>query len=79
MTDEIKTQWDRSGPTEPKHLRVGVNVAMRDLASLTHLLVRKGVITELEYLTAIADGMEFERDKYSEELSRTLGANITLG
>ncbi|MEI9995129.1 MAG: hypothetical protein WDM91_11080 [Rhizomicrobium sp.] len=50
----------------PKHLRVGINTAMIDHASLVKLLVKKGVITELEYLQAIAEGMEDERARYEE-------------
>lgn len=62
-----------------KHLRVGINVALRDHASLVGLLIKKGVITNSEYLQAIADGMEQEAREYEERLSKELGgAKITL-
>ncbi len=47
--------------TEPKHLRVGVNTALRNQASLTELLISKGIITEDELMKALALGMEKEQ------------------
>lgn len=68
-----------SGPTSPKHLRVGVNTALVDHGSLVGLLVSKGVITHDEYVKAIADGMEEEKRRYEERLSKRFdGADITL-
>lgn len=64
--------------TQPKQLRVGVNAAMRDLASVVHLLVAKGIITEEEYTKAIADGMEEEKASYEKLLSDYYQTNITL-
>lgn len=65
-------------PTEPKHLRVGINSAMADHAALAKLLIDKGVITEDEYFEAIADGMEREQKSYEERLSEHFGTTITL-
>ncbi|MER2536889.1 MAG: hypothetical protein ABTQ31_17185 [Rhizobiaceae bacterium] len=65
-------------PTEPKHLRVGINAAMSDIGGLATLLIAKGVITEAEYLAAIADAMEREKDKYEQMLSARYGGNVTL-
>lgn len=56
----------------PKHLRVGINVAQTDLASLAALLVRKGVITQEELDEALADGMEAEARRYEEHLGVSL-------
>ena len=61
----------RSAPTEPKHLRVGVNVAMCDHAALVFLLVEKGVITEEEYLEAIRQSMNNEVHRYEQALDPT--------
>jgi len=70
------------GPTQPKHLRVGVNAAMRDQASLVRLLIAKGIISEDEYLKAVADGMEEEADEYQQRIQQHVspqgGSNITL-
>lgn len=52
--------------TTPKHLRVGVNSAMSDHGGLVKLLIAKGLFTEEEYLTAIADAMEDEVRLYRE-------------
>jgi hypothetical protein len=65
--------------TSAKHLRVGVNSAMVDSGALAGLLMAKGIITELEYFTALRDKMKEEVDSYSELLKQHLsGANITL-
>ena len=64
--------------TEPKHLRVGINSALVDSAALAELLIRKGVITEAEYLEAIATAMEREAASYEQRLSEHYGRKITL-
>ena len=51
---------DGSDGQSPKHLRVGVNVALSDHGSLVRLCIRKGLFTEEEYVEAIAEGMEAE-------------------
>lgn len=66
------------GPTSPKHLRVGVNAAMRDTSSLVKLLIEKGLITEGEFYKALADGMEEEVRRYEEHLSTKLGRPVKL-
>lgn len=65
--------------TTPKHLRVGVNSAMSDHGALAKLLIDRGVITEGEYLSAIADAMEREKDQYEREISGHFGSTVTLG
>lgn len=64
--------------TEPKHLRVGVNSALVDSAALAELLIGKGIITEDEYVEAIATGMEREAKAYEDRLSERTGQKITL-
>ena len=68
----------RPHPTQPKFLRVGVNTAMSDHAALARLLVEKGVITEDDYMAALADEMEREVTRYEQSLSAALGAKIAL-
>lgn len=70
-----------SGETSPKHLRVGVNMAMSDGSSLAKLLMDKGVITEAEYFAAIADGAEREKALYESALNAHFagGPTVTLG
>jgi hypothetical protein len=55
--------------TSPKHLRVGINVALADQGALVKLLIDKGVITEDEYGDAIVAGMQREVDSYVEKLT----------
>ena len=72
MQSGVEFSEDKSDQT-PKHLRVGVNVALRDGASLAQLLIEKGIISRAEYLKAIADGMEAEADGYREKIARAAG------
>lgn len=53
--------------TTPKHLRVGINVAMCDHAALVRLLIKKGVFTQEEYEEAITDEMKREVRRYEEK------------
>lgn len=55
--------------TSPKHLRVGINVALSDQGALVKLLIDKGLITEDEYGDAIVAGMQREVDGYVERLT----------
>lgn len=64
---------DTASATEPKHLRVGVNVALSDGAALVRLLIAKGILTEEEYFKAIADMMEEEVAKYQERANARFG------
>ncbi|WP_417627044.1 hypothetical protein [Pararhodobacter aggregans] len=60
----------------PKHLRVGVDMSKPDMAGLAGLLIAKGVISELEYLEAIAVAAEGEAEAYENELAARFGINI---
>lgn len=70
-------QFD-SKETEPKHLRVGINTAHRDISSLAGLLIAKGYFTTGEYVKALADGMEIEKASYEADLTKKLGRKVTL-
>ncbi len=63
----------------PKHLRVGINTAKAEQAALARLLIAKGIFTELEYMEAMAEGMEAEQKLYEERLTQRLGRPVTLG
>lgn len=79
MQSGVATEMNhRSQPTEPKHLRVGINAAMVDHAALATLLMAKGLFTRDEYEAALADAMEAEKRRYEIYLSELLGAKITL-
>lgn len=62
----------------PKHLRVGVNTAIRDHSSLVELLISKGILTEEEYFKALADGMEKEVHLYEEMLKEKMGGKSDI-
>lgn len=66
------------GPTSPKHLRVGVNMAMVEHAALILLLMDKGIITEEEYYDALIDAMHHEIDGYKVRLAEYYGVDIDL-
>lgn len=62
------------GPsTEPKHLRVGIDLSKSDQGALATLLIEKGVFTLEEYVAAIADGVEREKEMREKELRVKLG------
>lgn len=67
------------GPTEPKHLRTGINSALCDNSALAKLLIAKGVITLAEYEQAITDEMNAEVERYEARLSQRLNTKVTLG
>jgi hypothetical protein len=63
----------------PKHLRVGLNSAFSEHSALAKLLIAKGLITEDEYIEAVAEGMRREVARYEEVLSKHFGMPVTLG
>ena len=75
---ETDANQQSQGASTPKHLRTGLNLVMADLGSLSKLLIDKGVITEAEYLEAIADGTEREKARYEGILSDRFGKPVTL-
>ena len=66
-------------PTDPKHLRVGVNAVMSDHGGLVTLLIKKGLITEQEYMEEIVAAMEREKLAYEARISERVGKPVTLG
>lgn len=69
-----------NGSTSPKHLRVGVNMAMVEHAALATLLTQKGIITDDEYGDALIAELEREVERYTQEVRDLYGTdNITLG
>lgn len=59
--------------TEPKHLRVGIDLSKSDQAALATLLIEKGVFTLEEYVAALADAVEREKETREKELGVKLG------
>jgi len=59
-----------------KDLRTGVDLSKSDQAGLVALLIKKGVFTMEEYLSAVADAAEQEADTKETELSVRHGVNV---
>ena len=78
---QIERLGERGAAADPKHLRVGVNSAMVDGGAMAELLVKKGLITDLEYLEAITLGMEREAQIRGQETRTKLGLpdSVTFG
>lgn len=62
----------------PKHLRVGISMAVVEHGALARLLIKKGIITDEEYMAELVAGVEDERREYEERLSARYGSKITL-
>jgi hypothetical protein len=75
---EMNYDHYNTGPTTPKHLRVGINAAMSDMGGLVRLLISKGVITEEEYAEAVTEKMREEVQAYEARLTERLGSKVTL-
>jgi hypothetical protein len=68
----------RHGPSEPKHLRTGIDTLFAQFSGLAVLLVTKGFITPEEYEAAMIQAMEEEVKRYEAQLSDALGKDVTL-
>lgn len=56
----IGFSMDASKITEPKHMRVGIDMTKADIGAITRLLVAKGICTDVELWEALAEGAEAE-------------------
>lgn len=75
----VQLDHARTGAADgtPKHLRVGINLSKSDQAALVQLLISKGILTEAEYIKALADQAEAEVRAYQKRLG--LPENVKLG
>ncbi|SNS53577.1 hypothetical protein SAMN06295912_108134 [Sphingomonas laterariae] len=62
----------------PKHLRVGVNMALVEGAAIAQLLIGKGLVSEDEWQAAHIIALEREVESYRRSLSERLGREVTL-
>jgi hypothetical protein len=74
MTNELR------GPSfdHAKDLRVGVNMRAVETAAIVSLLIRKGVITDVEWFTELAEATEAEKATYEKTLSDHFGRPVSL-
>lgn len=54
--------------TEPKHMRVGVDMSKSDAGGLAGLLISKGVFTRVEYIEAVTKAAETEQAMWEHML-----------
>lgn len=59
--------------TEPKHLRVGIDMSKSDQAGLVTLLIAKGVFTKDEYIAAVTQSATDEANAYETSVQAVLG------
>lgn len=59
-------RWTDTSAAGPKHLRTGVNMALVEHGAIAALLIRKGIITEEEYVEELRLAANHELWKYEE-------------
>lgn len=64
--------------TNPQQLRLGVNSALLQQSALVQLLANKGLISEDEFLEAMANAAEQEVARYQQWVSATTGVEVSL-
>lgn len=62
----------------PKHLRTGINLTKVEISALVTILIRLGLLTELEWSKELALQAEQEVKRYEKQVSQIIGKNITL-
>lgn len=62
-----------------KHLRTGLNCAMREHSTVVKLLIEKGIITEQEYFVTHLQELENEVKILEASLQKHFGITVKLG
>ncbi len=60
--------------TQPKHMRVGIDMQKSDLGAIATLLIEKGVFTEVEYYEKMADFAEREAAAFETMVQAVMSA-----
>jgi hypothetical protein len=79
LIEHAATRGERFARVEPKHLRVGIDLSKAEQGGLARLLIAKGVFTQEEYFSAMAEAAEEEAARYEREVSALLGRPVGLG
>ena len=74
----VAYEMNTTNAHEPKHLRVGVNMAMVSHGALVELLIDKGVISLDEYHKALADAAEEEVARYEARAKQRIGTGAKI-
>ena len=64
--------------TEPKHLRVGVDMSKADMLGLASLLIEKGVFTQEEYIEAMRLAANHELNMREKEAKAATGLSLSF-
>lgn len=75
---EIEQAGIDQAAATPKHLRVGVNVALVESSALWKLLVEKGIITEKEMEECLLAAHKEEVDRYTARIKKLLGGLVDV-
>ena len=75
---DISHCGEKGAGADPKHLRVGVNVAMVESAALAKLLMDKGVFTPEEYNKALIEAHRQEVARYEARLTDRVGSGTKI-
>lgn len=76
LSFSLELPWlDERLVTFLKHIRVGVDTNKSDTGALVGLLVKKGVITDLEWSEASVAGMQREADLQEKTLNEQFGTD----
>ena len=65
--------------TQPKHLRVGINMSLIGTQAIVELLIDRGIFTRAEYLIKTNEYLEEYVKSYEYELSKHFGKPVKLG
>lgn len=66
------------GSTTPKHLRVGINSTFVNDAALVRLLIKKGVITNEEFMEELRLEANRELDRYENRVRIMYGSDAIV-
>lgn len=75
---QIEVLGENGAGADPKHLRTGLNMVMSDHAALARLLMKKGIITNDEYMQAITEGTEEEAERMAADTRKKCGLPDTV-
>jgi len=64
--------------TNPKHLRVGINSAMVETSVLFKIMLKRGLITEIEFYEILCETMEEEAKGYQSWIEVHIGKQVKL-
>lgn len=67
-----------SKATEPKHMRVGIDMSKADMLGLATLLIAKGIFTQDEYIEHMRLAANQELHMREEEVFAKTGARISF-